>query len=351
MTKIPTLFPIVSSHINLDDEEWMARLLPIEDPKDPTEGLFLYANKAEFNLESPSASLSKKVQTPLGLIVSDRGGFGSSSKRSGLAFLTNYVSNQKNGVMFRFDIFRDAIAESLLLLRLFSKGDVFVPYAIPRGFSSLRINADIEEVQKYYHLNQRDLPKFITFFRLYWPMLRTLDPYTKKASGNLAMWSKKIANALYLFNQSYFIKTDVVLRPEARTGNIDRLMALIMALDALFGITTDGNELARNTNLLLSKYYRNAKEEMQEFYDLRSAWVHANESTLNANITDRQIDTLQKFVQKACLTNIVLFNDENVRTRFEMSGKKHIIEYLALVPAKIDEAVEVVKGSGQRYDL
>jgi hypothetical protein len=182
-------------------------------------------------------------------------------------------------------------------------------------------------------------------------MLRTLDPHTKKTSGTLAMWSKKIANALYFFNQSYFVKADVVLRSGARTGNNDRLMVLVMALDALFGVSADGDELARNAGLLLSKYYRNAEEEIREFYNLRSAWVHANESTLNAHITDKQIDVLQKFVQKACLTNIVLFNDESVRTRFEMSGKKHIIEYLALVPAKIDEAVVVVKGSGERYDL
>lgn len=348
MKEIATLFPLESTHINLTDDEWCERLLPMEEPTDPKEGLFLYATKAGIGYSKPETTLASNVTTPLGVVLPTETAFNRSEKTN-LAFLARYVNKQDDMVMFRFDIFSNTVAEPLMLMRLFAPGDIFVTYALPSGYEGLKLSSEFEDVQNLYFLDQEHLPIFKKFFQDYWLKLRMLSPFTKQ-DGSVARWSKKIGNALYFFNKSYFTKTQIVSHRDARFGNIDRLMSLITALDALLGISPSGDELAKNADYLLKYLYKNVEKSVLDLYELRSSWVHANEQKLNGNITDQKINELSRFVQKVCLINIELFCDKELRNEFEKSKKKHIIEYLQLVPNKIKSVATTVIQSGQLYD-
>jgi hypothetical protein len=234
-------------------------------------------------------------------------------------------------------------------MRLFAPGDIFVTHAIPSGYPALKLASDFEDLQKHYYFNQDDILVFKSFFQNYWKKLRVLDPYIKQ-TGPLAQWSKKIGNALYFFNKSYFTKTQTSLDPDSRPGNIDRLMSLITALDALFGISPNGDELAKNAGCLLKQFYKNAEKDIKEFYELRSNWVHANEYKLTSRIPDRRIERLSQYVQKACLINLELFCNEPIQKGYIASGKRHFIHYLTLLPKEVEAAAKIVKLSGQLYD-
>ncbi|MFH1839236.1 MAG: hypothetical protein ABH820_03035 [Patescibacteria group bacterium] len=348
MNEIVTIFPLFSTHVNLIDDEWCERLLPVEPTVDPKEGIFLYASKSNLNFTKPAANLVSEVVTPLGHLLPTDVPF-NRTDITNLAFLARYLNKRDDMVVFRFDIFAKAIAEPLLLMRLFAPGDIFVTHALPSGYEALKLSSDFEDVQDFYFLDQKHLPIFKTFFQDFWKKLRIIEPYTKR-TGSVASWSKRIGNALYFFNKSYFTKIETVGHRNARNGNIDRLMALITALDALFGITASGDKLAENTDCLLKYSYKDVEARVSEFYNLRSNWIHANEQKLDSGIADDQIRLLSRYVQKACLMNIELFCDDSVRDGLQQSQKKHSVQYLQSIPEKLQTVAETIMQSGQIYD-
>lgn len=260
------------------------------------------------------------------------------SFNSGLAF---YMKKQKNGITIFPHQFEDKVRNVITFLRLFAPGDVFVPITLVNNYdiSELHFSGIFEEEQSYIILYKDEAERFKGFFENY----TSIVTEAFKESQNdrlLTSWYKRINNAVYFFNQSYFSRKSNRINPNARHGNEMRLIFLITALDALCGTGGGANRytkrLAQNCFYVLGRIYPKLKERIEYFYELRSNYIHANEKKLVNYILDKDIGELRLYIQKLILVNFELLSSAAFKQNLRQSKKSYYFEYLEKVPNSAD---------------
>ncbi len=177
------------------------------------------------------------------------------------------------------------------MLRLFQEGDVslhrhFTTFQLeeekPKWVIFLRPQPIKPEPAPLYHrgpykLDDETLQRFIGFFDCYWDIIDQKQ--------------QPICNALYRFSSSY----------ERRTLG-DRLMDLVIALEALFGDKNGGDSLTYKIGLRCSSFLyppgeaRNrAFKAVKKVYGDRSAIVHGER--IDSRYTGEEVDQLEEQVR------------------------------------------------------
>lgn len=274
--------------------------------------------------------------------------------RAGLTFYNH--RRQENAIMVMAHLFEDKIASFMWLLRLFAPGDVFAPVALVDSFGSYDLNFSgvYQETQGNMGLHLSEIEQFKRFYEHYLDVFRIVAEVIADGNANkqVASWAKRINNAIYFFNQSYFTMASNKITLQARAGNQLRLINLITALDSLCGDGGGSKEkISENAHVILGDVYRKTKEKVEEFYDIRSNYIHANPDKMVSVIFDRAIEELRLYAQKLILVNLELFASEPFRDKFEKSGLGRYFDFLAKVPHSKDlrEAFERVFAQDDLY--
>lgn len=237
------------------------------------------------------------------------------------------------------------IRNTVQLLRLYVRGDVFAPIAIIENFGTYPLPSfnRAEEHESNSSIPFSRITKYIKFFRHYNEHMCELKGLI---NGNkyLESWYKRINNAVYFFNESYFSRQSNILSLNHRRGNPIRLVNLVSALDALCGKDSSGKKLASNSALILGKIYPQISKEIEKLYKLRSDFVHASPDNLVNKISDQTIDSLRLYIQKIILINLELFNLKAFRESFVKSKMKNYFEYIEKTPnsREVKEAIEIL---------
>ncbi len=188
------------------------------------------------------------------------------------------------------------------LLRLFQKGDVYIRrhlvFEIRQEQPSLVFFLRPQPIKPApatlyprdsYKLDDATLQRFIAFFNDY--------------SDIINQKQQPISNALFRFSSSY----------EQRTLG-DRLLELVMTLEALFG--SRGDSLTYKIALRCSSFLyppgeerREAFEAIKKVYDDRSAIVHGEK--IDSKYTSEEMDQLEQYVRRSITTFLEQFKKGN----------------------------------------
>lgn len=349
MTETPFIIPFVSARVHLTSGDWWSRrILPLDD--NVPAGLFLFATKDDNSVVTPNPKINKESKSPSGIIIPNGIGLHDGASFN-FALSAIQINKQEGQYMFLPDMFERVAAEPLLLLRLYSTGDIFTPFAIPSGFDVLLISSDYCEVESLYTLTESELDAFVVFFKRYWGFIEMVKIKGSDPMGGLGNWAKNIGNACFFFNRSYFTRISNRKPAKGRAENIVRLIHLISALEALVGVDSDATKLATSTEFLLCNLYPKVSDRLLQLYQARSSWLHANAFQLKTSIEDEEVADLRKFVQKVILINLELFAIDEIRNDFIKSQETHPINFIFRSSrARIKQASDNIIRSGQLYD-
>ncbi len=255
----------------------------------------------------------------------------------------NYRFN--SGLLFKFtqknpdqiaifpNTFENVVRNPVTFLRLFTPGDIFTPYALIDSIDVVHLHefsggrghgGDMG----YIYKNQ--VSDFIGFYTHYVSLANSLYKNAKENTNKLTgSWYKRINNAIYFYNQTYFSHESNTYNPEARNGNQLRLIFLCTALDALLGSgKASGKQLSELTHQAIGKVSPKAHEHVLNMYDLRSRYVHANPYTLQSHIKNSDIAKLKAIIQKIILLSLELSADDVYVNALIKQNTKHWFELL-----------------------
>lgn len=248
-------------------------------------------------------------------------------------FLLKYIDTNSDGVMLMPHHAEPHAREFLTLMRLFQKGDIYTPviffekysvfivsseyYVRDHGFESLVIyQHEISALKKYLNQTKDNLSKIENLYKK--------DLLNNPTISNAY---KRLNNSIYFFNKSFFTTEDgTSINPGFRKGNIDRLINLIVALEALFGFSSEIKDIISCLNSLL----KNQKYDkiIKHFYDLRSSYLHANPFTLVSKIEDKEVDQLRKITRDAIISYIVLLSNNDFINKIIKTQEKQFPKLL-----------------------
>lgn len=222
--------------------------------------------------------------------------------------------------------FENKIRNPLNFLRLYCPGNLFAPYGFIDGKDVMRFH-DFYQSLNHGHssISVRKIESYLQFYERYATLAENLR---QKALENprsvFEGWYKRINNGIYFFSQIYFTSERNQMNPDARDKNNLRLIYLCTALDALIGSgDPNGKKLAEKTDLILCSIKGTTKREVEDFYNERSHYIHANPNTMRAVTLDRTIDNFAMYIQKIILISLELFDDPEFITALTDSNQKH----------------------------
>jgi hypothetical protein len=168
------------------------------------------------------------------------------------------------------------------------------------------------------------------FYSHYWNLLSECKKNLNNMNRPTKSWARRIGNALYFFNQTYFVElADSAVSDGYRRGNIDRLITNITALDALFCKNSGSEELSKHCFEAIGQTFPKIKERIEYFYEVRSNYIHANETSLVNRIADTEISELHLYLQKAILFNLELLGNHVFKEQFVKSGQNNYFDFIA----------------------
>lgn len=272
--------------------------------------------------------------------------------------LLKFIQKNPNQIAIFPNTFEKAIRNPVTFLRLFTPGDIFTPYALINDVDVVHLHefsGGSDHGGDMGYINQNQITNFLNFYKNYSSLANELHKKAQEDQNKIfESWYKRINNAIYFFNQTYFSSESNTYNPEARSGNQLRLIFLCTALDALLGSgKASGKKLAENTNNAIGKVSPKAQEDVEKMYDLRSKYVHANPYTLQNHIENTDIARLKTIIQKVILLSVELSNDRNYITQLKAQNKKHWFDLLSFkdIDASVQEGVEKVFSFKDNYEL
>lgn len=315
--------------------------------------LVLFRHDVDLRKSNDYSWYNTGIQTPLGKIVPnlDNDDQVRYNFRAGLVYYY-YERNIPNQHLFFPHKIEQRSVKPLMLIRLFVPGDVFAPMTLVDEYKSFTFSAQYEEQQGHLFLHINEVKKFVDFYNHYWPILRVVEQEIRGSNSKVVQsWGKRINNASFFFQQSYFTKHSNTFNPDARTGNPIRLINLITALDALFGGDngSSGTSLAKNVAVFFKDFCPNIVTRVKYFYELRSNYIHANPYKLVSHINNKDIEELRQYIQKAILINLELFNDPVIRMKLSKSNKKHYSAYFRTGGSR-EELLAAIKTVADQQD-
>lgn len=222
--------------------------------------------------------------------------------------------------------FENHIRTPLLFLRLFCPGSIFAPYAFIEGVEVVNLH-DFHQGSRDGHsyIYERQVENFLAFYKKYSELADSLYKVaTKNPKTVFEEWYKRLNNAIYFFGKTYFTSERNHMNPDARNENNLRLIYLCTALDALIGSgNPSGKDLASKADLLLVNIIGAIKKDVENFYDERSRYVHANPNTMGGETPNKTIDRFSIYIQKLILVSLELSGDGEFVTALTASRQKH----------------------------
>ena len=216
----------------------------------------------------------------------------------------------------------DALDRCERLLRLFQPGEVSVfrhgPWRIAAdggltpllSFDFRPVKLPIEGLHDYgsYPLTDATLGSLVQFVELYWPVL-----------GKIEKTKKGLQTAISRFSSSY-----------EKRGLADRMIDLVIALEALFGDGEAGG-IAYKVAMRGACWLHATEEErcaafdtIKQLYGIRSKVVHGS---LGRNLTSKQVNELESMVRSG-LRKFLVWQVQQAKTpggkeidRLIMAGK------------------------------
>lgn len=281
---------------------------------------------------------------------------------------TNYRFN--SGLLLKFtqkspdqiaifpNTFENAVRNPVTFLRLFTPGDIFTPYALISGVDVVHLHefsggkghgGDVG------YIYQNQVPDFLSFYKNYTLLANDLHKKAKEDQNKIfESWYKRINNAIYFFNQTYFSNESNTYHPEARTGNQLRLIFLCTALDALLGPEYSSKKvLAKNTEKILGKISPKVYNVVFDMYDVRSKFIHADPNKLQSHIKNSDVARLKAIIQKVILVSLELSSDENYIDSLKTQNKKNWFDLLDSedLEGAVREGVEKVFSFKDNYEV
>ncbi len=241
-------------------------------------------------------------------------------------FLFPFMQNDPDSLTIFPHTFENKIRTPLIFLRLFCPGNLFAPY----GFID---NADIISFYDFHqgktdghsYLHIRRVEEFLKFYKKYSDIIENLrQRATQNPKSIFESWYKRINNGIYFLSQTYFTSERNQMNPDAKDKNNLRLIYLCTALDALIGSgNPNGEKLASKADLLLCNIIGSIKKEIENFYNERSRYIHANPDTMGGMTSNKTIDRFILYIQKIILMSLELYNDPEFVKAITNSNQKH----------------------------
>lgn len=241
-------------------------------------------------------------------------------------FLFDFTQKDPDSLMIMPHLFENKIRNPLTLLRLFCQGNLFAPYGFIEGKDTMSFHDFHQDLNDgHSSLYIRNVPDFLKFYERYSELAENLHKEALKNRGSVyESWYKRINNGIYFFNQIYFTSERNQMNPDARDKNNFRLIYLCTALDALIGSgNPNGKKLADKADLLLSNIIGTTKKDVENFYDERSRYIHANPNTMGGSTLNKTIDRFSIYIQKIILVSLELFGDPDFIKALNESKQKH----------------------------
>lgn len=246
------------------------------------------------------------------------------SFNSGLLF--SFTQEDSNSLTIFPAAFENRIRTTLIFLRLFCVGNLFAPYGFIDNVDVINFH-DFDQSRNEDHssLYINDTEDFLEFYKKYSGIIENLrQAALDNPKSIFESWYKRINNGIYFLNQTYFTSERNQVNPNAKDKNNLRLIYLCTALDALIGDgNPSGKKLANKTNIILCNIIDSIKSDIEDFYDERSRYIHANPKTMGGATTDKTIKRFIVYIQKIILMSLELYNDPIFIKAIIDSNQKH----------------------------
>ncbi len=241
-------------------------------------------------------------------------------------FLFDFTQKDPDSLMIMPHLFENKIRNPLTFLRLFCQGNLFAPYGFIEGKDTMSFHDFHQNLNDgHSSLYVRNVPSFLKFYERYSVLAENLHKEAlKNPSSVYESWYKRINNGIYFFNQIYFTSERNQMNPDAKDKNNLRLIYLCTALDALIGSgNPNGKKLAEKVDFVLSNIIGVIKKDVENFYDERSRYIHANPNTMSGTTLNKTIERFSIYIQKIILVSLELFSDPDFIKALNDSKQKH----------------------------
>ncbi len=241
-------------------------------------------------------------------------------------FLFEFTQKDPNSLMIMPHLFENKIRNPLNFLRLFCPGNLFAPYGFIEGKDVISFHDFHQNLNDGHSaLRVSNVPDFLRFYEKYSISAENLRQEALKSPGSVyESWYKRINNGIYFFSQIYFTSERNQINPDARDKNNLRLIYLCTALDALIGSgNPNGKKLAEKADLILCNIIGAIKKDIENFYDERSRYIHANPNTMGGATSNKTIERFCVYIQKIIFVSLELFGDPAFIKALTDSKQKH----------------------------
>lgn len=258
--------------------------------------------------------------------------------------ILKYSNPDEDMVVLRPHFFEPLAKNFLTLLRLFCNGDVYIPTIFFENYSYFTVTNEYliqNSLIKRMVLDFSKIELFIQYLNKQRAYILKIDKLSKEQNNLLKNALHRFNLAIHFFNKTYFfVQDDYSMYPDAKKGNIDRLINLICALEAMFMHGDYEKDIITGLNCL--HRYKKYDSLVREYYKLRSDYIHANPDKLVAIISDEKINKLKEVVRHAILSYITLLSTDKL-----FAQKENYLAYNKNFP----KIIQVMFNSDREYYL